>query len=135
MTPRAGHGGARQHLARQAAGMSLAAYVRWRLFGKDGTRRQIRGKTPAKDHRTLAHLLGKLGQSHLADSLAQLARAARSGPLPLTPETDAALRAARQEVLAMKRMLMTALGVKERYANDPEGIRASMRPGPPWAGT
>ena len=104
----------RERLESQATGMSLAAYVRSRLFGSSETPRKTRGKTPVKDHALLAQLLGKLGRSRLADSLGPLAHAARSGSLPLTPETEAALQAACRDILAMKRMLMTALGIKER---------------------
>ena len=104
----------RQRLEEQAAGMSLAAFVRARLFGKDEAPRQTCGKTPVKDHRALAQLLGTLGQSRMAQSLGQLARAAQSGSLPMTPETEVALCAAYREVVAMKRLLMTALGIRER---------------------
>ncbi len=102
-----------ERLKRLSAGMSMAAYTRKRLFGENAPQRQTRGKFPVADHATLGRLLAKLGQSSLASNLAELVIAARSGSLPLTPETDAFLHAAHREVLTMKKMLMSALGIRE----------------------
>ena len=103
----------RQRLEDLAGGMSMASYARKRLFDDDATPNRTHSKTPVEDHKALAQLLGLLGQSGLADSLSQLARAAQSGSLPLTSETEAALRAACRAVQDMRRLLMTALGIKD----------------------
>lgn len=101
------------NLERAAAGMSLSAFIRWRLFDPDAPAPKSRGKHPVKDQRALAQLLALLGQSRIANNLNQLAKAANSGSLPVTPETEAALMHASLEVMAMRRMLMRALGLDE----------------------
>ena len=67
-----------------------------------------------KDQRALAHVLSKLGQSRLANNLNQLAKAANTGSLPVTPETESALQAACRDIRAIKHVLMKALGIQER---------------------
>lgn len=105
----------RAALERRAAGMSLAAYIRSRLFeSKAAAPRQTRGKFPVKDQKALAKLLGMMGQSQLGANLKQLARDARMGTLPLNSETEHALTAACRAVLEMKALLMKALGIQER---------------------
>jgi len=61
----------------------------------------------------LAQVLGKLGQSELEKSLSQVAHAAHIGALPLTAETEAALRNAASDIAEMKRLLMVALRIQE----------------------
>lgn len=100
-------------LKRLSAGMSMAAYARQKLLGGNEAKRQTRGKFPVADHAMLGKLLAKLGQSDLAANMAELTQAARSGSMPLTPESDAFLRAAHREILTMKKMLMAALGIRE----------------------
>lgn len=104
----------RVRLERQAAGLSLGAYIRERLLGGGESPRRTRGKFPAKDHTALAQVLALLGRSELAASLATLARAVSTGSLPVTPETEATLQKACQDVAAIKSMLMKALGIAER---------------------
>ena len=100
-------------LDRQAAGMPLGAYIRDRLFGMEAEPRRTRGKFPVKDHQSLAKLLALLGRSQLGSSLSQLARAAGSGSLPVTPETEEAILEGIRDIATMKRLLMAALGIKE----------------------
>ena len=104
----------RARLERQAAGLSLGAYIRERLLGSGETSRRTRGKFPVRDHAALAQVLALLGRSELAASLATLARAASTGSLPVPPETEATLQKACQDVAAVKSMLMKALGIAER---------------------
>lgn len=99
-------------LEKAAAGMSLAAYIRWRLFEPDMPPPRTRGNFPVKDHQALSQVLGLLGQSRLANNLNQLARAANSGSLPVTPDTEGALVAAVNEVKQMREMLIKALDLK-----------------------
>ncbi|MEM7504998.1 MAG: hypothetical protein AAF417_23450, partial [Pseudomonadota bacterium] len=56
----------RKKLERDAAGMSLSAYVRERLLGDDLKPRKTRGKFPVKDQQALAQVLGRLGRSEIA---------------------------------------------------------------------
>lgn len=101
----------RAKLEQDAAGMSLGGYIRSQLLDPNRTPRRRRGKFPVKDHRALAQLLAMLGQSRLANNVNQLARAANSGSLPVTPETEEALLTAAREVEQMRALLIKALGV------------------------
>jgi hypothetical protein len=100
----------RERLEHDAAGMPLGAYIRGRLFETDAKPRRSRGRAPVKDHAALAQLLGMLGTMRLAGNLNQLARAANSGTLPLSPELEEELGQACAAVMAMKAELMRALG-------------------------
>lgn len=102
----------RQRLEKQAAGMSLSAYVKDRLFGPDAPGRQTRGKTPVKDHELLGKLLGQLGASRLPQNMNQLAKAANIGTLPVNDETTCELNRACENIAAMRWMLMEALGMR-----------------------
>jgi len=100
----------RARLEREAAGMSLGAYIRERLFGSNVAPRKTRGKFPVKDHEALGRVLGALGSSRLSSNLNQLAKAANTGSLPVTPDTEAELREACAAVLVMREELLMALG-------------------------
>lgn len=101
----------RARLDRDAGNMPLGAYVRSRLFDSPPTPRRV-SRRPLKDEQLLAKLLGQLGEARLANNLNQLAYAANCGTLPVSPETEAALMSAYTEVQAMRRDLMTALGLE-----------------------
>ena len=103
----------RARLERDSAGMSLGSYVRWRLFDPENPPPRHRGKFPVKDHQALSALLGKLGQSRLANNLNQLAKAAHSGSLVLTPALEAELRDAIADIAAMRVTLIAALGLSD----------------------
>jgi Bacterial mobilisation protein (MobC) len=104
----------RAKLEREASGMSLGAYIRARLLDPDTIAPRKRGKVPVKDHQALAQLLGLLGQSRLANNVNQLAKAANSGSLPVTPDTEAALLTAVAEVSHMRQLLIQALDLEAR---------------------
>ncbi|MEX2495601.1 MAG: hypothetical protein WD448_05895 [Woeseia sp.] len=101
----------RQQLDKQAGDVPLSVYIRSRLF--DASAASKRDRQPASDHKTLAQILGQLGQSGLASNIADLAHAARSGSVPLDPETQKALRAALADIREIKSQLMGALGIRE----------------------
>jgi hypothetical protein len=101
----------RAKLEQDAAGMSLGGYIRSRLLDPNRAPPRRRGKFTVKDHRALAQLLAMLGQSRLANNVNQLAKAANSGSLPVTPETEEALLTAAREVAQMRELLIKALGV------------------------
>ena len=103
----------RLRLEREAAGMSIGAYIRWRVFEPSTPPPKSRGKFPVKDHQALAKALGLLGQSRLSNNLNQLARAANTGSLSLTPDTETQLLAAVQDISAIRRMIVAALGLSE----------------------
>lgn len=101
-------------LLRRAGSMPLGAYARGLLLahGELAPRpRQLRTKTPVKDHEALARVLATLGQSRIANNLNQLAKAVNVGTLPVTPETEQDIREACSAVAVMRRHLMNALGL------------------------
>lgn len=103
----------RARLEHDAAGMSLAAYVRWRLFDPENPPPRQRGKAPVKDEKALSALLADFGKSRLSSNLNQLARAVNTGSLPVTPDVEAALLHASAEIVAMRALLIEALGLKD----------------------
>lgn len=102
----------KDRLEREAAGMSVAAYIRWRLFDPENPPPRTRGKQPVKDHQAIAQLLALLGQSRLANNVNQLARAANSGSLPLTPDTERALNEAASDIANIRKLLLQALNLE-----------------------
>lgn len=101
----------RARLEADAAGMSLAAYIHWRLFDPDQPPPRQRGKAPVKDQEAIARIIGLLGQSRIANNLNQLAKQANLGTLPVTPDTETALAEAAADIAAMRQMLVKALGL------------------------
>lgn len=101
----------RAKLEADAAGMSLASYIHWRLFDPDQPPPRQRGKAPVKDQEAIARVIGMLGQSRIANNLNQLAKQANLGTLPVTPDTEAALCEAAADIAAMRDMLVRALGL------------------------
>jgi Bacterial mobilisation protein (MobC) len=102
----------RAKIEHDAAGMSIGAYIRSRLLDPQSIVPRKRGKFPVKDHQALAKVLGLLGQSRIANNLNQLAKAANSGSLPVTPETEAELLAAVRAIDQMRGLLMEALQIE-----------------------
>ncbi|WP_456417124.1 hypothetical protein [Thiolapillus sp.] len=102
----------RAALEQSAGSRPLGAYIRSKLFGgkEAPRRRRTRTRKPLKDEKALGELLGKLGESRLASNINQLAKAANSGSLPVTPDTEKALQDACDDVRAMRILLMQALG-------------------------
>ncbi len=90
--------------------MPLGPFIKAKALGGDLTPRRTRGQAPVKDHAALARALGLLGNLRLANNLNQLAKAANSGALPLTPEIEEELLATCAAVLAIRAELMRALG-------------------------
>ena len=93
--------------------MSLGAYIRSKLLDEDDVaHRNIyrrKHKAPIKDHQALGHVLGELGKSRLSNNLNQLAKAVNTGSLPVTPDTEKAIRDACSSVHDMRTLLMMAL--------------------------
>jgi hypothetical protein len=104
----------RAKLERDAAGMALGAYIRSRLLDPETVAPRKRGKFPVKDHQALAQLLGLLGQSRLANNVNQLARAANTGSLAVTPDTEEALMSATAHIQQMRQLLIQALDIDAR---------------------
>lgn len=103
----------RLRLERDAAGMSLGSYIRWRVFDPDRPPPRHRAKFPVKDHQALSQALALLGQSRMASNLNQLAAAAHIGALPVAPDIEADLVEAVAQVSAIRKMLIAALDLSD----------------------
>ena len=101
----------RARLAMEAAGAPLGAYIKAKVLGMPPVRLRRTGLS-IQDRTALAQLLALLGKSRLANNLNQLAYAVNIGSLPMTPETEADLRAALVAVRDMRALLLKALGHK-----------------------
>ncbi|PIR00617.1 MAG: hypothetical protein COV66_05535 [Nitrospinae bacterium CG11_big_fil_rev_8_21_14_0_20_45_15] len=101
----------RARLEKDSAGMSLGAYIRSRLFDSEAPKRRTRGKHPVKDHTELGKLLGELGRSRIANNLNQLAKAANSGSLEVSPDTEQAIQDSCNDIQWIRRSLIVALGL------------------------
>lgn len=101
-------------LQNAAAGMTLSAYVRERLFGKTASLRKVRNPSPVKDQQALARVLGLLGQSEIAASLRTMAYEARCGSILLDDVTFAKIDAACAHVADMRHHLISAIGLIEQ---------------------
>ncbi len=102
----------RATLERAAGDWPLGKYIRFKLLNGEEAPRRVRKRTrkPLKDERALGQLLAELGKSRLANNLNQLAKASNTGSLPVTPDTERALRSACADVREMRNLLMRALG-------------------------
>lgn len=90
--------------------MSLSRYIKGRIFDSNGKPKPSGRAQPVRDHVALAQVLGMLGAMEVAGSFRELAAAAKSGALPVTPETEEELVNARAAVFAIKAEVMRALG-------------------------
>lgn len=89
---------------------SLAAHIRERLFGDDASVRKKPGNTSVGDAEAFGRVLAALGNSRLSQNINQLAKAVNTGSLPVTPESEADLTAACEEIRELRLELMRALG-------------------------
>ena len=102
----------RTALEAAAGGQPLGRYIREKVLGENVAERKPYGKSPVKDHVALGRVLAGLGQSRLSNNLNQLARAANSGSLPVTPDTEAHLLEACRDVRQLRADLVKALGLQ-----------------------
>jgi len=102
----------RAQLKNLAGGMSMSAYVRKCLFGKDASPRKVRLRAPVKDSGALAQVLGLLGQTRIANNLNQLAHEAHCGSLLLDDVTEKQLLEACAHIAWIRVKLIQALGLK-----------------------
>ena len=105
----------RARLAIEAAGAPLGAYIKAKALGTPPLRSRRTGLV-VEDRVALAKGLALLGRSRLANNLNQLAYAVNIGSLPVTPETEEELFAAVRDVRALRRLVLTALGLKPEDA-------------------
>ena len=100
----------RARLEELAAGMTLSAYVRACVFGEEAKRRKRRPKDTVEDKKAIAEALALLGQSRIANNLNQLAYHANIGALEVTAKEHDQIEEAYAHVLAIRALLVTALG-------------------------
>ncbi len=89
--------------------MPLGAYIRSQVLQGQETRHRRKSRRPIKDHQAFGQVLGELGKSRIANNLNQLAKAVNTDTLPVTPDTEKAIRDACADVQYMRTMLMKAL--------------------------
>lgn len=103
-------------LERRAGRQPVSAYARGVLFpANDNTPQMLRSpRRSRKDRLAVATVLARLGAMDAAANLHELARLARFGALPMTPEVEAALLQACDDIAEIKSLLMKAIGIRER---------------------
>ncbi|MFB2554059.1 hypothetical protein [Ensifer soli] len=101
----------KETLVAKAGSVPLGAFVRGLVLGEGISVRAAR-TSPVRDRDSLGQVLGLLGRSEYTASLAAMAKAAASGSLPLEPETVSAIRAACEDIRAIRSMLLQALGIQ-----------------------
>lgn len=102
----------RVRLEELAAGMTLSAYVRACVFAEDAKLRKTRPKDIIADKKAAAEALALLGQSRIASNLNQLAYHANIGALIVGEAEKAQIAEANAHLLAIRTLLMKALGKK-----------------------
>ena len=100
-------------LEREAGSKPLSTYVRSRLFGDKAAPRRTR-RQPIADHQALARVLSALGRSNLAQNFDALGWAVKDGTVRLNANGERALEQACADIAAMRRDLVSALGLKPK---------------------
>ncbi len=95
-----------------SSGMSLSAYIRKCLFGKDVAPRKVRARVPVGDQKVLAQILGLLGQTRIANNLNQIAHQANCGSLLMDEQTENEIKMACAHIAWIRVKLIEALGLK-----------------------
>ncbi|MCV0370206.1 hypothetical protein [Filomicrobium sp.] len=105
-------------LSRRAGRAPLSAFARAQLFpandNEPAPATRTRRAAPVRDDAALAEILAKLGKTDVGSGLREMARLARIGALPVTPETESDIQRACRDVGEIKALLMKALGIRER---------------------
>lgn len=99
-------------LKKAAEGVSVSSYIRKKLFGKDTSLRKTRSRVPVRYQQALAQVLGKLGQTRIANNLNQIAYEANCGSLLMDEETEQEIKVACAQIAWIRVKLIAALGIK-----------------------
>jgi hypothetical protein len=99
-------------LEQEANGLPLGTYVKWKVLDKPPLRQRRTGQA-IEDRKAMGQALALLGSSRLSSNLNQLAYAAKTGSLPLTPEVEAELRDAFTDIRFIRAFLLVAMGMQE----------------------
>lgn len=99
----------RAELDRRAGTLAIGTYIKSVLFVENrGKRAKVR--RPIDKHIELAEVLACLGSSRIGESLERLADAAETGVLQFDPDAPDAIKRACTDIVAMRLLLMKALG-------------------------
>lgn len=101
----------RKYLERKAGNRPLSAYIRETLLGDQCAKRRVQRK-PKVNQKELAGVLASLGQSRMSSNLNQIAKAANSGSIDMTDDTQQQLEDAYKAIIAMRDALYIALGMR-----------------------
>ena len=101
-------------LLRRAKGKPLGRYIKNQLFTLGSAKHRADLSKADLSKADCASVLGQLGQSDLATSMARIAKAARIGALPVTPELIDKLHMACADIRIMRRILVRALGLRTK---------------------
>lgn len=101
-------------LKKLSSGISLSAYIRKCVFGKNTAPRKVRARVPVKDQEALAQVLGLLGQTHFANNLNQVAYEVNCGSLLMDKETENEIKLACAHIAWIRVKLIEALGIKNK---------------------
>lgn len=99
------------YLRSLAGDMPLGTFIK-SFLPKPG-KSKPRGAISVADRPSLARIILLLGQSNIAVHLSELAAAARSGSLAITPDTERTLNEANSTLAEIRRLLLAALGRRE----------------------
>lgn len=107
-------------LRKEAGVLSIAAYIRLKLFthpeqqGRQRKKLARKNAAPSAELTVISQLLGRFGESELASNMQDIAKAASIGALPVTPELEEELFEACKAIQCMRLDLIKALGVKAK---------------------
>lgn len=109
----------RTQLDKAAGTLSLAAYIRLKLFCDETAQPTKRNSTrkkqsPSAELAMIGHILGSLGQSRLSSNLNQIAKGINQGTLPATPELETEIIEACAAIKRMRDELIIAMGIKSK---------------------
>jgi transcriptional regulator of met regulon len=99
-------------LKKKAAPQAVSTYIRNILLADESAPRRGKRVTRIRDDEALARTLAALGRARLSNNLNEIAKAAKVGALPVTPELIQELTDTCNEIREMRKMLMKALGLK-----------------------
>ncbi len=105
----------REQLERDAARMSLNAYVLGKLFDGSKSKRKRHSRQPTKRDKAIASALRRLAHSGIATYLMSQIVAREEGRLMLCPDEEMQLREAYAECFRIRRDLVEALGLETEH--------------------
>ena len=111
----------RAELEKLADGRPLGEYVKDVIFNERRKPKRTSGQQ-VTNKQLFLKLLHVLGKSRLSQNINQLAKAANSGSLPVTPETEKALEQACRDIRWLRETCLESLGTKPSKATKWQGL-------------